>query len=58
MTLPTNKTIKDLVNMLKEAGYEKCSAQKINKDIEDGAPVNADGTIDVLEYGAWIARFG
>lgn len=44
--------------MLKEAGYDKCSAQKINKDIEDGAPVNPDGTIDVLEYGAWIARFG
>ena len=57
MTIPEPMSVRDLVAMLKAAGYAEMSAQKVNKDIAEGAPVDAHGRVDVLEYGAWLARF-
>ena len=30
--------------------------ENLEKDIEDGAPVNEDGTMDIIAYGAWILK--
>ncbi len=49
--------IKDIVSLLKANGHEDITAKKVRDDIEAGAPVNPDGTMDLLEYGAWLARF-
>jgi len=32
------------------------SAESILRDAEAGAPTNADGTMHLVHYGAWLAR--
>jgi hypothetical protein len=30
--------------------------KRVKEDIEAGAPVNGDGTVNLVEYIAWLAR--
>jgi len=30
--------------------------EMIREDIDDGAPLNADGTLNLVHYAAWLAR--
>ena len=46
----------DAVRALKAAGSRTISAEMIEKDIESGLPINEDGTIDLLNYAAWILK--
>ena len=46
----------DAVRALKSAGSRTISAEMIEKDIESGLPINEDGTIDLLNYAAWILK--
>lgn len=47
-------TVVDLVELFKQAG-SSVTVEDIEADVEDGAPTNPDGTLNVLEYGAWVA---
>ena len=38
------------------AAGRRIGEDQIREDIEDGAPVNPDGTINLLHYAAWLAR--
>ena len=42
--------------VLKRAGSRTSTMENLEKDIEDGAPVNEDGTMDIIAYGAWILK--
>jgi hypothetical protein len=42
--------------VLRRAGAHDIDADRIRADIAIGAPVNADGSINLLAYGAWLAR--
>ncbi|MCR5414836.1 MAG: hypothetical protein K6F50_08970 [Kiritimatiellae bacterium] len=45
-----------LVRALKAAGSRTASIEQVEADVDAGAPVNGDGTMDILAYGAWILK--
>jgi len=45
-----------LAALLKAAGSRHATAETIRADIDAGAPVNPDGTVSLVEYGAWLAK--
>ena len=53
---PKHLTKEEVVRVLKLAGSRTITMENLEKDIEDGAPVNEDGTMDIIAYGAWILK--
>ena len=45
-----------LINILKQAGSRLISAEKLSADFAAGAPKNEDGTINLIEFAAWIVK--
>ena len=45
-----------LINILKQAGSRLISAEKLAADFAAGAPKNEDGTINLIEFAAWIVK--
>ena len=45
-----------LVNILKGAGSRLISAELLVADFAAGAPRNEDGTINLVEFAAWIVK--
>jgi len=43
-----------LCDVLRRAGARHVSPETIQADIEAGAPVNDDGTVNLIEYAAWL----
>lgn len=46
----------DLVRALRAAGSRTVSEETVAADVAAGAPVNADGTVDIFRYAAWVAK--
>ena len=46
----------EVVEVLKKSGSASMSATTLDKHIAAGAPTNADGTINLLHYAAWLIR--
>ena len=42
--------------ILSASGQRRLDEAQIRADIESGAPANADGTINLVHYAAWLAR--
>ncbi len=50
-------TVKEMVLLLTGNGDREAleeTADNLRKDLEAGAPVNPDGTINPARYGAWL----
>ena len=47
-----------LVRLLKQAESRTASPEMIAADLASGAPQNPDGTINLIEYAAWLAKEG
>jgi hypothetical protein len=45
-----------LLEILRRSGSREVSAETIADDIAGGAPVSEDGTINMIEYAAWLIR--
>ena len=45
-----------LVNILKKTGSRLISAETLAADIEAGAPKNEDGSINLIEFAAWLVK--
>lgn len=45
-----------LVRLLKQAGCRTISEETLAADIEAGAPVNPDGTFNLVNCAAWLAK--
>lgn len=45
-----------LVTILRSAGSRSITIESVREDIAAGAPVNDDGTMSLVEYGAWLAK--
>ena len=45
-----------LVKLLKQAGSRTASPEMIATDLASGTPRNPDGTINLIEYAAWLAK--
>ena len=42
--------------LLAAAGNRRITEAMVRADIEAGAPTNADGTVNLVHYAAWLAR--
>ena len=49
-------TKEDFVTAMRRAGSRTLTLERLEADIASGAPVNADGTVDILKYVAWVAK--
>ena len=48
--------IEMLVRILKQAGSRLITEESIAEDIAAGAPQNEDGTVNLIEYAAWLVK--
>jgi len=53
---PAALTPGDLAALLTKAGAVRVEPEDIEADIDAGAPTNADGTINLVQYAAWLVR--
>jgi len=52
---PAALAVADAARLLAKAGGEPVTEAMIRADIEDGAPTNEDGTVNLVHYAAWLA---
>ncbi len=45
-----------LIDLLTRAGSKHAGADQIKTDLVAGAPVNPDGTLNLVAYVAWLVR--
>lgn len=48
--------ISDLVKLLKRSGSRTASEDTVREDVANGAPVNPDGTFNLIKYAAYLAK--
>lgn len=53
---PTRLTLEQAAKLLSAAYRERIDLEKIELDLQNGAPVNSDGTINLVHYSAWQAK--
>ena len=46
----------NFVTAMRRAGSRTLTLERLESDVSAGAPVNADGTVDILKYIAWVAK--
>ena len=46
----------DLMRMLRRSGCPQMSDETLQRLIDDGLPLNADGTMNIIEYTAWMLK--
>ena len=51
---PSALSVEETVKVLNASKSEYVSAEKIQADIKNGAPVNPDGTINLVHYASWL----
>lgn len=53
---PQALRLEDLARILSASGPRPVSVETLQADIDDGAPVNPDGTVNLVHYAAWLVR--
>jgi hypothetical protein len=53
---PSAMTITDAARLLSAVGGASISEATIRADLEAGAPANADGTLNLVHYAAWLVK--
>lgn len=53
---PVALTLKQAARILSAAGAEYATVKNFREDIKAGAPTNADGSINLIDYAAWLVR--
>jgi len=51
---PTALTLEDAATLLTRIGGAAVTVEMLQADIDAGAPVNDDGTINLVHYAAWL----
>jgi hypothetical protein len=49
-------TLSNAAQLLTQAGGYRITVEMIQADVAAGAPANADGTIDLIHYAAWLVK--
>ncbi len=49
-------TPENIVKILTRSGCRIMTLELLQEDIEAGLPTNADGTINLLTYAAWVIK--
>lgn len=53
---PAAMSAAEVAKLLSAGGGKKIMPEQIQADIDGGAPVNRDGTINLVHYTAWLIR--
>ena len=53
---PSKLTPQQTAELLTRLGSESVDAESVEDDLVNGAPVNADGSLNVMRYCAWVVR--
>ena len=53
---PATLTVEQAARLLSAVSTKAVSSDKLQKDLEDGAPTNEDGTINLVHYAAWLVK--
>ncbi len=53
---PTRLSLEQAAKLLSAAFRERIEPEEIRLDVQEGAPVNVDGTINLVHYSAWQAK--
>ena len=53
---PTALALPDAARLLAGLGARHVSEEALRRDVAAGAPLNADGTLNVVHYAAWLTR--
>jgi hypothetical protein len=51
---PTALAVADAAKLLSRVGSAPVTREMIEADVADGAPTNADGTLHLVLYAAWL----
>jgi len=53
---PAALLVTDTARLLTRAGGQSVSEAMVQLDINNGAPTNGDGTINLVHYAAWLVK--
>ncbi len=53
---PSSLSVEVLAKILHRSSGEPMTVEVIRQHIADGAPTNADGTLNLVHYAAWLVR--
>lgn len=54
MVNPAAISIPDAARLLSRVGGRALALETLEQDVASGAPTNADGTINLVHYAAWL----
>ena len=52
----TALTVAQMAKVLSAAAGRRVTEEMVRADIDAGAPTNADGTLNLVRYAAWLIR--
>lgn len=53
---PTALPVLDAARLLSAVGGQAVTVEMLQADLAAGAPTNADGTLNLVSYAAWLVR--
>ncbi len=53
---PQALSLADAARVLSASGTETVTEEMLRSDVDAGAPTNADGTINLVAFAAWIVK--
>lgn len=53
---PSALTLADAARLLSKVGGQAVTAAMLQSDVAAGAPTNANGTLNLMHYTAWLVR--
>ena len=53
---PTALSIADAARLLSAVGGQVVTVEMLQADLSAGAPTNADGTFNLIQYAAWLVK--
>lgn len=53
---PTALSLADAARLLSAVGGQAVTVEMLEADVAAGAPTNADGTLNLVHYAAWLVK--
>ena len=53
---PQALRLADAARVLSASGSAPVTVEMLQADVADGAPTNADGTLNLVHYAAWLVK--
>ena len=53
---PNRMTVEQAARVLSASGRKLVTTEMLQKDLDAGAPTNADGTINLIHFAGWLVK--